>query len=314
MKRTLITAALVAATAPPVWASFELVMVVDQGDANNVARIHRFDGVTGSAFGTFGTGDSIGASNIALDQNAGRAFVNSYSTQDTKTWNYNTGLLVDACDNPGPGQGLVYDSKTKRLGYANADGIDHYATSGSALTSVNSINGGLLWLTQATDGTFYGGAGNGSIYRVNSFTSSAPLIGSVSANAVPLSWGHAAYGRNLSGNGMILASDPAGSSNKLRVITLSGPNAVLGGTSLTFPGFTTIISVAPAHVGFYVLGKNVQAVATLQYLTPNLQLGRSFSLPNVKGPADLAVVNAPEPAGLVALGIGAAALIRRRRR
>lgn len=298
--------ALVAGLAGSASASFDLVLVLDSGQG----VVHRYDGDTGVYLGNFGGGTLGTVRGITVDKASGTAFV----TQDNgySAWDYNTGTYKFYLPLFGPTVDDISTTADGQLLFAAFSGVSpmrkasNFGT--SVVTSVYSTGGFSGPAVSAVEGT--GGywaikASNGSMGQFNSTTTA--LIGS------------------LLNSGLMGISKGAGDGTNFVGLNATGAavRATLGstasgtGASLTNP-FTSAVEFEFGHAGEgWGLGVNGSGTRLQRYAKNSSNwdpLGPGRTLSQVTTPVGMAVVTAPEPGTLIALGAGAAALLRRRRR
>ncbi len=293
-------------------ASFDLLLVLDSGQD----VVHRYDGDSGTYLGSFGGGTLNNVRGITVDKASKTAVVthdNGYST-----WDYNTGFFKGYNDLVGLSNNDMSLTSNGRLLMTSTDGsvvaIRRLNTLSipTGFFSFNSSTTVGPW-TSAVEGPggnyFAVQAGTGDIVQFSSTTSAQ-----LSVVNVPFFIGTSKGASDGTSYVALAASGQAIS------VGLGGTSA-LGGYTSPVP-FTSAVEFEYAHPGEgWGLGVNASGTRLQRYYR-NLggvstfmdAIGPGRTLSQVTTPAGLAVVTAPEPGTLIALGVGAAALLRRRRR
>lgn len=305
MKKLAILSALVCVG--PAHASFELLLAAD----SNSGKILRFDGLTGASFGSFGFGSNLKSITTHKASNTCWALYGS----TVRRFNYNTGAYLGEF-NVQPSTVSIHMDFNGGMLYApnNTPNVTFYDSTGlpssSLLTNPWNAGAAVSHVHQFTDGTFAGGymtleATPASGYQVYIFsptfapftfyfgglTGARPAISPIGGLAEGLVWINAGQLYGFGGFG--------------------GGVSFLPEASLTAP-----VSLAPAHHGYFVGGKNATTPTTgmiHHYSTTNQYL-YGFSTGANTNIVALSAINAPEPAGLAALGVGILAVLARKRR
>jgi len=300
--RRVVTFALAFLAATQAMASFELVMVLDRG----AGKIHRFDGVTGAYFGSFGT-FSGSVKSMSLDQATGRVMVFDPLVATVSQWDYSTGM------------------RTRSFSSATGATFYGYGYGGTILagtaTTVDILDGNSL---QGVGGYAVAGGNPNSVVRWNGqYVTFGGGVQRNDANGNYLGGG-SGFG---AANAGVVANAPQGPA-----AIWAAPNATNGllsfmssnlgtGLGITFNSMLTgNIYLGSAHDGFYAVGKNPAntAVGRVAAYGFGLQSARivpfhSFGENVIKDPVAIATVVAPEPGTMLLLGGGLAALAARRR-
>lgn len=300
-----ISLACVALCVTPSLASFEMVLVLDRGSR----KVHRFDGVTGAYFGSFGAFSS-NVKSIALERSTNRAYVWDASSGNgvLTTWNYNTGEMVGFVDGWNPVcQWFGPDLDPTRYLIAVNNSVER-RTWPQTYSGAISLNVGSTMNLEGYAGGLVAFGSTGMQYVSSAFVAGASI----------------ALTGNL-GFGTVSSGDFGTCGIAPRLTTNGGYYVPLAGGSFSFTrtwaasSLTNVVAVGAAHSGFYALGKNASNAA--QGRVTKLGLGNStafefnsFGESYLTDPVGIAVVVAPEPASFVAFGAGMAALIARRRR
>lgn len=304
------------ATAGLAHASFELVMVADRGTQS----VHRFDGNTGLYLGSFGGGYVQNPIGMCIDQATGRAFVVDAVSGDGSTnalarvwtFNYNTGEYLSSFSAP---YSYVYPQIAFRNNvlYLGISGsiVDAYSTSGSILNSYQFTGSSAPRGTAVDD--------NGKIWTVegNKVYTYLPGGGTTAftmASSVAASTSNGQRQIAISGSRMLAAG--AISISRINLSGLVAANPANPISTSTYATYTAINGVGFGHgdIGYYTgtVSAGQGRISRILY-SEGLTL-QTFGTGILNDPRSVAVVVAPEPSSFVALGIGALALLRRRKR
>jgi len=293
------------------FASFELLLVGDNGNNTTATRkIHRFDGDSGVYLGAFG------AYNTDIRAIARRPGTNQLFTLTTThlfIQNFNTGELInDFAVNATslafhPTNNFLYfTNSTTTITRASLMTIDSGTLSSSNVltdagaTSINSVgftSTGIMMTAQQ----------RGGFPTVYSYSTS--LVGFNSATllaGVPLGL----VSRSSSG-GAEVPYTFGGLGRFGRYNSFGQSNAVISSTTLS-----TGVAMAPGHVGSYLVGKDVTNPAlglVTRYSASGAEM-QSFGNSVLRSPVAMASVVAPEPGTMAIVGLGLAALKLRRKR
>lgn len=297
MKATFILT-LVAASSAIAHASFELVLVTD-----SITRsVHRFDGNSGAYLGSFGQNHFELPDGIAINPALGHAYIADQSLRTVSVFNCSTGEFIREWM-PSVGALNVNLTSTGDVLVAGSDGAARYTATGQLLNSYSSLS--TYGIVQGSDGAVYASDSGGRLRRYPlgggspTFTSGANFA---------ITWQMSARG------GQALLANYAD----------NAVDSLATGTSPTVTRlFSTasrvqVLGVAFGHdsrvfaVGIDATSPSRGTVGVYSQLT-NTWRG-SFGESVLINPRSVAVVVAPEPASLAALGIGLALVGRRRRR
>lgn len=290
--------------AAPAFASFELVLVADNGNNTfGTRRIHRFDGNTGVYLGNFGGfgSDIIGTH---LDQSSRTLFV---MTNDGRTaeYDYNTGALKAGYFNG------MFTVSTFAAARPSGDvalslfGVNPWtqafprttnflANLGSLPGNTNFNSGG--WLNDRDLFIYDSAQGRVAQFRVSENGQFGILQGTVN-----VSTGYA-------------ASQMAAINESLVVHPVTGQINYYTFGTWGFVGTTSTQNrhSARAHDGFFTMGLRGTSWSLDKYDGSFAQRGQ-WGAGIVTNPASMQAVVAPEPGTMAALGLGAVALLRRRK-
>ncbi|MBL8047861.1 MAG: PEP-CTERM sorting domain-containing protein [Chthonomonas sp.] len=288
-------------------ASFDMLLIADA----TAGVVYRYDGDTGTYLGSFGGGDLVGCTSIAIKQNLGLAFVGLGSAGGYSVYDYNTGNLITS------------NSFAFVRGIATTNTGVLAATGSTQISLTNGFGTGLPFTNyNGTAGDVFNEVAVDSGQQVVSYSTSMGRISRWSptgyASPVQTVIDNAYIGMagcSIQGTKMLSVSS-TGVANIKNITALgSAPTAGFGpGTA-----WTSAIDIEFGHTNVaYGLGK----VGTQLRLQKYRQFGvsdywdsfgasRQLTLPtNAVG---MAIVVAPEPGGLALLGLGLVVIIRRRR-
>lgn len=304
--------------------SYELLAVVDQ--SNRVIR--RFDPISGNSLGTFGSGYLTSPSGIQLRN--GLAYVLDHSgaaalgNARVKVFNYSTGLFLQSSP-LSAAWGFAWNDSTLKL-----EGTSY------AVSDANPFNG-------SSYVTVYDSSGNPLVYQ-GGVNAPSPVIYSseLSANGLiryrsfngSIAWltsSQTTFSNALTGtvvsagiNSQLLRVDSTlyalNSTNSLiRRFSIAGNGALSETGTIALPGFqaNSLRGLARGHGNtLYVSGQDGTTVTSARILKLDGLTGdlyNAITLPGVGAVRSMDTVIAPEPGTLLAMGVGLAALARRRR-
>lgn len=306
-------------------ASFELMLMYD----DSIDAIRRYDPVNRVLLGSFAdgyTGFNASANEMAVN----KARPGTVSLMDVsghlRTFDYSSGILVGSVNTGGS---PLANIGMRSLKFTNSGDIIRVAGTSSAPQTFSPLSGALInsWATYSGYSTLDVAALDDGrfITLEQSFVSSQYRYSLFLRNAA---------GTYLAGltNYLVSASADAQSSVTLLGNTVfaaghqSGPDvysSVLNGssfgTALDLPSFSNVgtgsTSVEFGHQGAGYIVQRDTGSAMRMYHVDGIGgfFGVQYSMPFTGSVTSIAVVNAPEPMSLVAMGVGAAWLVRRRR-
>jgi len=300
----------IASMATSSYASFEMVLVADNGQ-NTVAtrKIHRFDPVSGVNLGSFG-GFNASIVGTYLNQSTNSLFVTT--ANGITEWNYNTGLLKNSFSAPG------------------VSGIQHSVRpSGDRIAYFDNQPAFVTATFPAFSSLGFHGPIPGALYRSGIWTSNTSMIAfeSIQSRFVNLSFNAAG---TTATTGVI--SNVAGATTSWGQMAKNGgtnqfvmATGTLGGFYSYAPNGTTFtnnpgvlagnaLSAASAHSGFFIGYNTGAATGRVDYFDGNRNYTRSFGIGQVVSPVSMQTVLAPEPGTMAIFGLGLAALKLRRKR
>ena len=293
------------AAVSPAFASFELVMVADNGAGSfGTRKIHRFDGDTGVYLGSFGGfGSDIIGTHISQATNTLYVMTSDGRTAE---YDYNTGALKAGYVNG------MFTVSTFAAVRPSGDvalslfGVNPWtqafprvtnwiANLGSLPGSLNFNSGG--WLNDRDLFVYDSAQGRVAQFRVAENGQFGILQGSVAANS-----GYA-------------TSQMTAISDSLVVHPVTGQINFYTFGTWGFVGTTSTQNrhSARAHDGFFTMGLRGSTWSLDKYDGSFGQRGQ-WGSGIVMNPASMQSVVAPEPGTMAALGLGVAALARLRRR
>ena len=298
-------------------ASFDLVMVMDVGTKS----IHRFDGITGSYLGSFGNGMLNFPDSFAIDRTSGRAFVFDASMGMTRVFNYNTGAHLADFSITGNAQTLTFGNGRLIRGFVGGafwstfDGNGTYLGGMSGTSTIAnpvSMGGAVM-----ESGRFVGLLSNGNNNGLNEllvFNTAATNATQVGNNA----FGGPAYYDGVQqvavgGNRVFLATSPA--NGRLFSVNPSS-GAITQDGSYSMPGLLGGAAFGHGNQLYYsqndggVKSISRSVITSSNSIVEFSTFGQGFLV----NPTMMQVVAAPEPGTLAILGMGVAALMRRRNR
>lgn len=292
------------ATSPVALASYELMLVVDQSKDS----ISRFDALTGASLGTFGELQLSDPQSIALIKGTSECLVFDNTTDRVNRFNYSTGEYLSSFVlpiAPAPSQILepLPDGTFLSWGYLT-----------SQLYRISATGGLLNSYAAPAGGSFVSAAGVGPSGEVY-----AAWVGTNKIHR---------YGINGATQGVSAASGPFADGTQMSTNSAFGyftqstntlykflpGNPATGIEAVTFAASTILYGVAMGHGDLtYACGKDASGAGiwVLNGATKN-QVGK-FTPSGVTTPIHMAIVVAPEPTTMLALGVGIAALLRRKR-
>ena len=301
------------AVAPAAHASFELMMALDRTDK----VVHRYDSETGTYLGSFGAGYLQNPIGMVINQATNTAFILQDRTDGGLDYvtrlDYNTGAFLGTIQ--------ISSFNAASIGILN-DGRLMSSMIGSDISLLSSTGTEAAWVSSpstVTSGTYSGVAQDafGNLYGIH-------------ANGVIYGWANPFTGANGAQPSFILGAPGAlvtrgqlaARGNWMAAGNLStlffARTAPGGGFSLT-SGVNTIYSnirgVAIGHENLmYAAGQTGASSGSISRYDQFGNFAGSFGAGQLKDPIALSVVVAPEPGTMAALGLGLAALLRRRKK
>lgn len=293
--------------------SFELMLALDRSDR----VVHRYDPETGAYLGNFGAGYIQNPIGMVMDQNTQTAYIlqdRAGSQLDYVTrLNYNTGAFLGTLQlsfasarsigllNSGQLMASALFGDVSRINAAGAE--DAYVSRPSAVSNAGYFSG----MAQDSFGTVYALYDNGVIYGWSNPFSTFGQQPSVNFGATTTFQSRG----QLSIRGDWLA---AGNLNAL----FFGRTAPGGGFFLTSSTTTIYSNIRGTAIGhnnmMYAAGQTGASLGSVSRYDQFGNFAGSFGSAQLKDPIALSVVVAPEPGTMAALGLGLAAILKRRRK
>ncbi len=298
LQRSVVLALAVSAAAAS-HASFELLMAVDFG----LNQVHRYDPVTGISLGSFGQGMMSGAAKIAINESTGVAYVTNLYLDSVQMWNYHTGhYLGDFANSVNDPWGIVR-LNNGNIVVANGSSVRTYSTSGGLISSFGSSGYGL-----GTDGV---NLFLGENFQIRKVTASGSVLGTIATpgrdnNDIQIR-GNTAYSAAFVGSNRLGRFSPAGmigysetTVSNLDPVGNMEAIALSHGAIMYLPGRSTAIGNPTVFSRYHSVS--------------NVAISTFGNLPSTSRITGMAIVLAPEPGTMTAIGLGLVGLLRRRRR
>lgn len=291
-------------------ASFELLLVADRG----TNTVHRFDSVTGAYFGSFGQGYLTDVNDMAVNTATGEAWVLEAANRIYKfdyntgaylgTVNLNIGSILDLQSSQAGGF-LARSSSTQWRAFSNAGTLTNIlsAPTGATFGSATRAANGFFYAVETVGTTITIGHYNALSSRVTGTNFSGTSLDYVQATGNLVADLYTSGGARFS---EILNFNPDGSfagattsdANLSGIVNL--PKAsVLGHGSITM-----VCGINPANAAQGIIARCDPVFATTK---------GTFGNTILQDPVEMAIVVAPEPGTIAAMGLGAAMLLRKRR-
>jgi hypothetical protein len=292
-------------------ASFDLSLVTDAGTNS----VHRIDPISNMYLGSFGGGILSNPRGIAINQSLQRAYVLD-ATSRVSVWNYNTGEFVSSFNASLSGASFLTANSDGTLNVAGTLSVRRYSVSGSTLATYTRVGGFTIQQgIRLQDGQFYMSTRTGDNRALERFNyTTGAFIGTsvwVSDRMIPMSG----------------SFDGSPSANVLNAIAASGTvvleldiinNGPSGAISATTSLIDTVTGIAEGHGSMsFAVGRDKTTPTRggiVRFDRNTLTFGPTLAgTANIVNPTGLANVVAPEPGTMIAVGVGLAALARRRR-
>lgn len=323
MKRPWLGLSLLAFAVSPAIASYELLLIPEA----ETGRVHRIDPVTGASFGFFG-GSELVPNQVAASPSQRTAWVNG---SFLGSFDYSTGARLGATGAVTSAT-LFHDPAQNHL-YTLAFGtLTRRTTAGAVLTSFTATISGssYAWSASLLPGNraIVFGSTNGNLAaRTFSLTDGATistLQGSLAITQASYNVGQSFAITRGANTYVYYAMRDGDGLWRIGRTTVNVNGAIVSHAASSLSGFALgsySLGLAPSHNGFYVVGADlIGGTRVREFLVTDqgswLALN-SYQLPSITYSSNtfmnVATVLAPEPASLVALGLGAITLLRRRR-
>jgi hypothetical protein len=292
-------------------ASFELGLVLDAGTRS----VHRFDMESGAYFGSFGAGWLNDPQAIMLDQANNRVWVIDNDGLSARVkilgFNYNSG----GRDGSVP-INLGYSEPIQAVRRANGE----FIISGNSISDRFSSTGSYL-SQMYTGGLNQGGVGIGSdgflytaVHSTQTVVRTSQTSGTALATSAASVFGTTGEGQMISNNGRMYFATGLSTVFSIQEGFANGAGGFLQLNATNFSA-TKALGVGHNRI-MYIAGRNAANTAGLiERWDPVISsFGGTFGGSVLQNPVSMAVVVAPEPGTLLALGGLTLAVVRRRRK
>lgn len=285
-------------------ASFEMMLIAD----NTNGVIHRYDPVNRVYLGSFGQGSLFPVSSMALDQTNGRVFVKQGNF--LTAFNYATGeALFSSVGSIGA---IAYRENFGDLITATSLGLTRATVTLTGIGGSNLYTGSVPTLAQVTTNgsdVFVANPSNGTFTR---FTGSSTATTTVNTGTNAGMTGDTIAGMMTSQSGALTFA--LSSTDRRYFVTSSAAISNVPGEVSTL---TTTTAITRGHGEYgYFLGTTATGFGYQKFYENgvNVQNFAQVALPSQIGSINSAVtVVAPEPGSMIALGVGVAAVLRKRK-
>lgn len=304
-------------------ASFDMMLM-----PNFSNRVNRYDPVNGVNLGGF---NSNNARQVTIDQTRGIAYAYDSSAARIRGYNYSTGESVGLAGAVSGVKALEYHAGINRVLSLTGTGISSSALGSTSAAVLTTLSAAVSWETMAIFGnviTVFGNSGVGSIaYESYNATTGANLGGGSFGTSLlaASSFGKATWiSSPVSSNGYYVFTYVNASGNLLLArsnATAAGVAGVISSTTLSgFASSNVMPATVIGHNGFFIVGQSsTTATDTLVRKLDNVPSFPAEYTQTISGTTftagiyQAANVVAPEPGSMIALGLGVAALVRKRR-
>lgn len=290
------------------FASFELALISD----NTTKTIHRYDVDSGVYLGSFGANRLTGTvGSVCIDQSINAAYVADGSS--IKKFDYNTGEYLGFMTVTGPirQMNLANDGRLIVANTAAGAGPNIYTFGSTTPTTTPGYNTTTIVAAgiQSQNGGYNDLLNDTSIYR---------LVGRSNPANIPTSYvaGGSATGVDMAGRNNRLSYVFSGGWFTWGIASTTAAGGVVGLSFASAPTLTagySLTGTSFGHVDAYAVATNGTASQMGFFDIANFNVTVRNLPSQIQNARDVAVVVAPEPASMLALGSGIALLIRRRR-
>ena len=292
-------------------ASFELGLVLDAGTRS----VHRFDMESGAYFGSFGAGWLNDPQAIMLDQANNRVWVVDNDALSSRVkilgFNYNSG----GRDGSVP-ISLGYSEPIQAVRRANGEFIlsgsglsERFSSTGTILSSMYSGGGNQGGIAIGADGFLYT-----VVHATQTVVRTSQTSGTVLATSAASVFGTTGEGQMVANNGRMYFATGLGTVFSIQEGFANGGTGFL---QLNATNFSATKALGVGHNKImYIAGRNAANTGGLiERWDPVISsFGGTFGGSVLQNPVSMAVVVAPEPGTLLALGGLTLAVVRRRRK
>ncbi len=309
---------------PCAFASFDMMLYPSQA----IGRVNRYDPVNNINLGSFVSGGNSRV--ISIDQGSNHAFVFDGANSRLKKLNYNTGLLAAPNLSISNVTGIDYHAATDRLWGITSTSVFYWTQVSTSIVQPTDTPG-VTWSSSFVNGNIFTAIGRSTTNELvsQSFNTTTGLSIGVFNSGIILASG-SSIGKAASvpsftfGQNYVVFSyaDSAGVLRLGRFIV--DTNGLLetffGSQDLT--GIFSRTSVMPAavngHESFFLVGQDSVTSTLLrssQYDTAGpfiVMQSNTITTTFSSGAFQVANVVAPEPGTMIAIGLGLAALAKRR--
>lgn len=306
MNRFALCSLLAAALVGAAHASYELMLVADSGTNS----IHRFDASSGAYLGSFGAGRFSALTSIAVNASTGMCYVSDFNRGTISEFDYSNGLLMN--------EFLVYGTSgaprnvavlpTGDLLVAGQSGLVRLSTYGSLVRTY--ATGAYAGCGYSPDGYAYGVDASSTLRRYNASSGALSGVTTLPSISISFYWqmafsGPVGYLADPDHQGVrsLTSANPPVSANLYLTPTVDKPRALAFGHGPTL--YVAGVNAANSAQGI---------VQTYSTVSGSMYQTVSFGQSQLKNPMSIAVVVAPEPSSIAALGLGALLILRRKRK
>lgn len=290
-------------------ASFDLMIAHD----TTSNKFHRYDPTTGAYLGAFNHLGFNTLDKMIADSSTG--IVHALSGNQVYRYNYSTG------------QYLGYQTIGTLINdfVLSPDHTRYYGVTNTASVT-NALVGGVGWTTLT--GTLANSPSNALWYGDKLVTSNLATKSYTLSSITGTTISQVYNGANMNASAtslknMVVVESTSGTSHLVQPIggavcayPFITSTSLSGTTSVNFAGFqfANILSLAAGHAGyFYMTGTTSGGTLHTMMISENNYGGVDFNMPQITSFDQMAVAIAPEPGTWAALGLGAFALLRRKR-
>lgn len=295
-------------------ASFDLMLVQEATPTGGLLRVHRVDPANGVSLGSFFIGPESRGMAASL---ARRELYTTDINGNLRTYDYSTGAFKSMRY---IGMTNVYDfvlaNDGNRLLYVNGSNTvrSFDLNTGSVSTLLTDGAASFVKVTQTPNGDLY--LCQNEIGSLKRYMPSGPnyiLMSTETYAGVQV--GQMAFVPGTTGTNGILYYGSY--NNGVGYNITSNGNFIFGnGWNYTPPGHANVTSVSRSHVGAYFAGLDTGGTLTrISEVDAEGYMIRTNTFSGINGGVKtIAIVLAPEPGSVLALGAGLAILLRRRKR